>query len=72
MCLQPISVALCPQLFQIKRKTQQIQLRGDIRPAPGQKALEFAVIFQYAESAFDLNGPIDPKHSPLFTRNILL
>ena len=72
MCFQASRVALRPQLVQIVPKAQEVKLCGDIRPAPGEEALESAVVFQHAESAFDLNGPIDPKHNSLFTRNILL
>ena len=72
MCLPPTSVALFPQLFQIKRKTQQIQLRGDIRPAPNQKTLEFSVAFQHAEGAFHLNGSVDPQNDTALCCNIFL
>ena len=72
MCFQASRVALRPQLVQIVPKAQKEKLCKDMGPAPGEKALESAVAFQYAESAFNLNGPIDPKHNPLFTRNILL
>jgi|GEM_PF-6430348 len=72
MCLQPPNVAFRLQLCQVERKTKKIELRGHIRPAPGQKTLEIAVAFQCAEGALYLDGAVDPKLNATLCCDVLL
>ena len=72
MCFQASRIAFCPQLVQVVPKAQEVKLCGDIRPAPGEEALEFAIVFQGAKSALHLNGAIDPKDNPTNSFNVLL
>ena len=53
-------------------QTQEVKFGGNVCPAPGEEAFEFAVAFQYPKSAFHLNGAVDPEHNSSFTCNILL
>jgi hypothetical protein len=71
-CVRRSSVAFRLQLFQVERKTKKIELRGHIRPAPGQKTLEIAVAFQCAEGALYLDGAVDPKLNATLCCDVLL
>lgn len=71
MRFQASRVAFCPQLVQVVPQTQEVKFGGNVCPAPGEEAFEFAVAFQYPKSAFHLNGAVDPEHNSSFTCNIL-